>query len=760
MSRFLISFCLCLFSANGFFQTYCNTTINAYISAERIFRKNIKIDTEEIFTPIIRNVTLSRPTTLIGRGSSDAILLLNAEVSGTSNMSRLSAINIDFEKSTDITDITELRVYNQNTDDRFEEKTATLCTSVSEISPEGLHIEVNQSLLSGNNYFYIVASVRDEASEGNQINIRVLSIESSTGTYTLSNKEADGKTEVILERKRLFAPGDAGSKFYRIPALVTAADGSLVTVADKRWTRMNDLPSHIDVVVRRSEDMGKTWSQAITIAGDEDDIKGYGDPALIVDKKTGDILCIYAFSQGLWQSTASDPMRIGVSRSKDNGKTWSRTEEITPQIYGVGCDDPVRRNWYGAFAASGRGLQLNDGRLMFVIAVRTTSTWGGNLSNYTCYSDDGGKTWSVSKNAATENGDEAKLVELNNGDILMSIRSHGDRMFCISTDRGVSWGKAYKNPNIKAPACNGDIIKYPETPGLRNRSCILHSLPNDTAIRQNVSVMVSYDDGSTWPVKRTICPGYSAYSSMTILPDGTIGIVVEEGKWDNGLPGEDSFDLYFMRFSLNWIINGSDMYVPPKYSTYYYQRASLFEILPTTSKDIIFLGNSITNGNEWCELFNNRHVKNRGISGDVVAGIYDRIDIILKGKPAKIFLMAGINDISKGYSVSEISENIRNLVRKIKNDSPKTKLYLQSVLPVNSYYGKFETHTSHWQMVPLINEELKRIATENNLTYIDVYSLFVNSSGKMDTQYTNDGLHLLGIAYLKWRDLIKPYVEE
>ena len=79
-----------------------------------------------------------------------------------------------------------------------------------------------------------------------------------------------------------------------------------------------------------------------------------------------------------------------------------------------------------------------------------------------------------------------------------------------------------------------------------------------------------------------------------------------------------------------------------KYSTFYYQRATLFEELPVTSSDIIFLGNSITNGAEWAELFKNKHVKNRGISGDICMGVYDRLDAILKGKPAKIFLLIGI----------------------------------------------------------------------------------------------------------------------
>lgn len=197
-----------------------------------------------------------------------------------------------------------------------------------------------------------------------------------------------------------------------------------------------------------------------------------------------------------------------------------------------------------------------------------------------------------------------------------------------------------------------------------------------------------------------------------------------------------------------------------KYSTFYYQRATLFEELPITSKDIVFLGNSITNGAEWAELLHNKHVKNRGISGDICMGVYDRLDVILKGKPAKIFLLIGINDVSRGTSADTIVKRIGRIVEKIKRDSPRTKLYLQSVLPVTDYYKMFEGHTSRWQTIPRINQGLKKLAAEERVTYIDLYSHFVDSkTGKMNPEYTNDGLHLLGKGYKKWIEIIEPYVK-
>lgn len=208
-------------------------------------------------------------------------------------------------------------------------------------------------------------------------------------------------------------------------------------------------------------------------------------------------------------------------------------------------------------------------------------------------------------------------------------------------------------------------------------------------------------------------------------------------------------------------ITGNTLAQERQYSTFYYQRATLFEELPVTSKDIIFLGNSITNGGEWTELFGSKHVKNRGISGDICMGVYDRLDAILKGKPAKIFLLIGINDVSRGTSADTIVQHIGLIAAKIRKDSPKTRLYLQSVLPVTDYYEKFKGHTSRWTEVSKINEGLIRLAEKEKLTYIDLYSHFVDErTGKMNIDYTNDGLHLLGKGYLKWAKIVKPYITE
>ena len=196
------------------------------------------------------------------------------------------------------------------------------------------------------------------------------------------------------------------------------------------------------------------------------------------------------------------------------------------------------------------------------------------------------------------------------------------------------------------------------------------------------------------------------------------------------------------------------------HSTYYYQRASHFEQLPTSSRDIIFLGNSITDGAEWSELFQNHHIKNRGISGDTTWGVYDRLETILKGNPKKIFLLIGINDIGRGKDNQYVIDGIERIINKIKKEKPRTRIYVQSILPVNPIYGKFNGHTSQWKRIPIINESIQRIAQNEGITYIDLFAAFVDEEGKMNKDLTNDGLHLLGQGYEIWKKIISPYLKK
>lgn len=347
----------------------------------------------------------------------------------------------------------------------------------------------------------------------------------------------------------LYRSGDCGSKYYRIPALVTAADGTLLAVADRRNDSQADLPNKIDVVVRRSMDGGATWGEQIVIA-QHTETAGYGDAALVVDPASGDVVCIFASGCGLWASTSDHPTQVFVSRSADHGVTWSTPRDITPQIYGPGCDNPASAPLSGLFAASGRALALRNGALLFVVAAHHTGDKWPPLHNYVCRSDDGGHTWRLlpAPAAAPANGDESKLVELADGAWLMSIRNpdKGFRRWALSRDEGATWSEGGEWSDLPDPACNGDIMRY-ALASEGGRNILLHSIPADSADRRNVSIAVSYDEGRTWPVRRTVWDVPAGYSSLTRLADGSIGLLTEVGDWDSG------FEIHFTRLSLDWL---------------------------------------------------------------------------------------------------------------------------------------------------------------------------------------------------------------
>ena len=208
----------------------------------------------------------------------------------------------------------------------------------------------------------------------------------------------------------LFRPGDHGSKYYRIPALATTAEGTLLAVADRRNDSQGDLPNAIDLVVRRSTDNGRTWSDQIPIALHTAET-GYGDAALVTDRTSGDILCIFASGSGLRASTAEHPLDVNVSRSRDDGRTWSARNASPRKSTAPAATTPRRTPSRDFFAASGRALQLADGTLLFAAAAHRTGTKWPPLYNYVCLSGDGGRTWRLLPAAASDCGDEAKLAE-------------------------------------------------------------------------------------------------------------------------------------------------------------------------------------------------------------------------------------------------------------------------------------------------------------------------------------------------------------
>jgi len=189
---------------------------------------------------------------------------------------------------------------------------------------------------------------------------------------------------------------------------------------------------------------------------------------------------------------------------------------------------------------------------------------------------------------------------------------------------------------------------------------------------------------------------------------------------------------------------------------YYYHKKEHFELLPDTENEIIFLGNSITDNCEWSELFGNPDIKNRGIGGDDTDGVLERLDEVTSSKPEKIFMMIGTNDLAYGKDVEYILENYRKILTGINNDSPETKIYLQNVLPVEDAIHFTRPNSS----IIEINEGLVELAGEYDCTYIDLHSVFKREDGKLNLDYSLDGLHLNGKGYEVWKEVIVKYINE
>lgn len=183
-----------------------------------------------------------------------------------------------------------------------------------------------------------------------------------------------------------------------------------------------------------------------------------------------------------------------------------------------------------------------------------------------------------------------------------------------------------------------------------------------------------------------------------------------------------------------------------------------FNSYPNEKLDIIFLGNSITAGTDWNELLGIQTAKNRGISGDITFGVLERLDEVIEGKPAKVFILIGINDISRNIPDSVILDNYRKMIHRIRKGSAVTKIYFNTLLPVNNTFPD-KAHFNKDQHILAINSGLKKIGDEEKITVIDIYTPFLDVDKRLDKTVTMDGLHLTAPGYTRWAAILKPYLK-
>ncbi len=537
----------------------------------------------------ILNVSLVQESRKIGRANDNEVLLRAAVSFGGENASiNDNSLSFSLQGTSDVDDVKSVKIYSTGTSPVFDNRDLQNAVLLADVEPslDVTDCQINAEIVSGVNYLWITVEMADDATEGNVIDAELYSVSTPSQTFEIVNSSPSGDREIILAHTLLFQPGDYNSTNYRIPGVITAKDGSIVAVTDKRKYNQGDLPEDIDIVCRRSTDGGHTWSEPYTIAQGTGYNHGFGDCVLAWTNDDNGLIAGFVGGVGLWNSTPSNPIRSYIARSYDNGQTWTEPEDITDFIFGSNCVVPEHRTWRASFFGSGNGLITSTGRIMFVAAIRETTAQ--SLSNYAVYSDDNGITWHVSGRASVS-GDEAKVTELVDGRILMSIRHNGKRWYNISNDGGETWQSSTSTWNdITAPACNGDMIRYTSVNQGFNKNRLLHSVPFGSS-RTDVSVYISYDEGETWPVRKCIVPYSSAYSSLCVLPDGTIGLYVEEEY-----PGNSGYSTVFYNFSLEWLTDGADSLDPTFIAENEQQRPSI-DVYPVPATSCIVFNEAVKN---------------------------------------------------------------------------------------------------------------------------------------------------------------------
>lgn len=190
---------------------------------------------------------------------------------------------------------------------------------------------------------------------------------------------------------------------------------------------------------------------------------------------------------------------------------------------------------------------------------------------------------------------------------------------------------------------------------------------------------------------------------------------------------------------------------------YYFSKRNVEELVPVTGQNIVMLGNSLTERGFWAEYFQGKRVLNRGIGGDCVSGMIARLETILSGKPKAMFIMAGTNDlIFSKTSYEKLLEQYERMLDIIARESPRTKVYIQSLLPlVEDRQDYFKGKNKR---IAGFNAVLREMAERRNLPYIDIWSAIQNN-GALPEEFTHDGIHLTGPGYAVWVETLRPYMK-
>ena len=339
---------------------------------------------------------------------------------------------------------------------------------------------------------------------------------------------SSAEVEPAAEPNYIYKAGDEGYACFRIPAIIATNEGSLLAFAEGRKGGCSDT-GDIDLVMKRSEDQGITWSALQVVWSDGENTSG--NPAPVVDAATGTIFLLSTWNLGvdrepqIIEQSSKDTRRIFLLSSTNNGHSWSTPEEIT--------DDVKLPNWTWYATGPGSGIQLtkgeNAGRLM--IACDHIEAETEHYYSHVIYSDDQGKTWQLGGSTPQHYVNESEVAELEDGSLLLNMRNYAKgekhRKISHSYDGGLSWSDLQSDTTLIEPICQASLQRYQFAD--EGESILLFSNPASKTKRDSMTLRASYDDGKTWAKDLLIHTGQAAYSDLVRLPDGYIGIFYEAG---------------------------------------------------------------------------------------------------------------------------------------------------------------------------------------------------------------------------------------